>query len=362
MLDTDSRSLPPDEAALRVREASEKISGAGVVYKKIDSTLRGNVVAEVREMLAATGRKRAVIAPAFPAAGRTTSGGVQMVYNRPVEKTEVGADPDYPVRESSLERMFSGPGGVRVIGTGSLERSEESPVEAACGYEYSIVDATEEGHLLLLVGGFDRLGDHLWVGSAGLAGALSERLKREEPLRQVDFTGADLPGASTGGGPVLIAVGSLSDTSRGQLEFLLERAGAEAVPLTDPLQTTRRARASLEAGRDTAVYSPRSRGTRSAVDISGCFASVARGLDGAGTFGGLVLTGGDTAVAVGRALGGRGLRLGGEVEPGIPFGWLVGPRPYRVVTKAGGFGGRDALAKAAAFIGAAGKPTERQGG
>jgi uncharacterized protein YgbK (DUF1537 family) len=33
------------------------------------------------------------------------------------------------------------------------------------------------------------------------------------------------------------------------------------------------------------------------------------------------------------------------VEPGIPVGTLIGPRPYRVVTKAGGFGEPDTLVK-----------------
>jgi len=55
-------------------------------------------------------------------------------------------------------------------------------------------------------------------------------------------------------------------------------------------------------------------------------------------FDALVLTGGETAVGVARWLGAVGIRLEGEVEPGIPTGTLIGPSPYRVVTKAGAFG------------------------
>ena len=62
-----------------------------------------------------------------------------------------------------------------------------------------------------------------------------------------------------------------------------------------------------------------------------------------GLFEGLVLTGGATAVGVARRLGASGIRLEGEVETGVPMGVLVGPRPYPVVTKAGGFGGPDTL-------------------
>jgi uncharacterized protein YgbK (DUF1537 family) len=59
--------------------------------------------------------------------------------------------------------------------------------------------------------------------------------------------------------------------------------------------------------------------------------------------GGLVLSGGDTAVAVARALGAHGLVVEDELEPGVPVGRLLGPRPLPVVTKAGGFGGPEAL-------------------
>jgi D-threonate/D-erythronate kinase len=70
---------------------------------------------------------------------------------------------------------------------------------------------------------------------------------------------------------------------------------------------------------------------------------VAGRLSEEGRFEGLVLTGGATAVGVARRLGAAGIRLGGEVEAGVPVGVLIGPRPYPVVTKAGGFGGPDTL-------------------
>jgi uncharacterized protein YgbK (DUF1537 family) len=58
-----------------------------------------------------------------------------------------------------------------------------------------------------------------------------------------------------------------------------------------------------------------------------------------------VLTGGETAVGVARRLGAVGIRLEEEVEPGTPTGSLIGPSPYRVVTKAGGFGEPDTLVR-----------------
>ena len=69
-----------------------------------------------------------------------------------------------------------------------------------------------------------------------------------------------------------------------------------------------------------------------------------------------MLTGGDTALAVCRALGASALWLDGEIERGMPRGRLAdGPHEgLSVVTKAGGFGGGDALLRAVRSLGAAG--------
>jgi D-threonate/D-erythronate kinase len=63
-------------------------------------------------------------------------------------------------------------------------------------------------------------------------------------------------------------------------------------------------------------------------------------------FDALVLTGGDTAVRVARELEATGILLEGEIEAGVPVGTLLGPRPYPVITKAGGFGGPETLSDA----------------
>src|ERR671932_2417042 len=77
--DTDSRAMPAGFAAKRVVETVRAVREARLVYKKLDSTLRGNVAAELAAAFGAAGRERAVVAPAFPAAGRNTVGGTQLV-------------------------------------------------------------------------------------------------------------------------------------------------------------------------------------------------------------------------------------------------------------------------------------------
>jgi hypothetical protein len=71
-LDTDSRTRTAGFAAKRVLEAARAVRESRLVCKKVDSTLRGNVAAELSAALGATRRGRVVVAPAFPAASRTT--------------------------------------------------------------------------------------------------------------------------------------------------------------------------------------------------------------------------------------------------------------------------------------------------
>src|SRR5919202_6182911 len=95
--DTDSRAMPAGFAAKRVLEAARVAREARVVYKKLDSTLRGNVAAELAAALGGARRERLVVAPAFPAAGRTTVGGIQRLRGVPVAETELANDPHTPV-------------------------------------------------------------------------------------------------------------------------------------------------------------------------------------------------------------------------------------------------------------------------
>lgn len=344
VMDTDSRSMEADAAGRRVYEAAKGMVGAGIAYKKIDSTLRGNIAAEVRAMMAATGREKAVISPAFPAAGRTTSGGIQLVNGVPVHETEAANDPKTPVSEGDLAGMFSGFGEARVVGTETLKDTGAMREILGC-CDFVIADATEDEHLARLVEAVERPSEYLWVGAAGLAGALCDSLgdRVRGSVRGPSGTPEDV---ILNGRPVLVVIGSLSGVSRGQLGFLEGREDVRCVPLTDVRTTLRAARGSLEAGKNTVLHSSQETGKLSPAGVAGMLSEVVAGLSDADAFGGLVLTGGDTAVAVGRRLGGRGVRLVDEVEPGVPAGVLVGPRPYSVVTKAGGFGGPETLSNA----------------
>src|SRR3954471_11272637 len=104
-VDSGSRSVPALQAAQRVSELAEQLASRNVLYKTVDSTLRGHVTAELEAAYTASGRKMLVFAPAFPGAGRTTVSGVQLVDGMPVAETEYGRDPVHPARHSRLAEL-----------------------------------------------------------------------------------------------------------------------------------------------------------------------------------------------------------------------------------------------------------------
>jgi len=206
-------------------------------------------------------------------------------------------------------------------------------------YECVVADAEGDADLEALVRAVPDPGRVLWAGSAGLALAL----------------GSVYPGPCAGDAsvhrapvrPVLVVVGSLSGVAREQVRWLVEAYGEVDFPVQgkDPnaVQNAVGAARKALAGGTCAVVRSLEERDASSESVLGDLTEVAALLSEEGLFDGLVLTGGATAVEVARRLGASGIRLEGEVETGVPMGVLVGPRPYPVVTKAGGFGGPDTL-------------------
>jgi D-threonate/D-erythronate kinase len=249
-------------------------------------------------------------------------------------------DPRTPVREGHVPTLLatSFPT-VRSLSVEDL--ADPTTVRRALeGARCVVADATHDEDLEALVRAVPDPSGVLWAGSAGLARAL----------------GNVHPGPHAGETPaaaaarkVLVVVGSLSGVSREQLRALAEECGCEAVPVgrfgVDE-EARGAARAALLGSSCAALHSAEDRDASGAGSFVEALAEVAAGLSGDGLFDALVLTGGETAVGVARRLGAVGIRLEGEVEPGVPVGSLIGSRPYRVVTKAGAFGEPGTLVRA----------------
>ena len=108
-ISTETRNLAPDSAAKLVNNAAKMmIQNLNIeyLYKKIDSTLRGNIASEALAALNAIGWDATVIVPAFPAEGRTTVGGYQLLKGMPIERTEFARDIHSPIFESHIPTLL----------------------------------------------------------------------------------------------------------------------------------------------------------------------------------------------------------------------------------------------------------------
>ncbi|MEU2508050.1 four-carbon acid sugar kinase family protein [Streptomyces sp. NPDC007863] len=317
-VDLGSRLLDEAGAEARTRAAARALSGAGLLLKTVDSTLRGHVAAEIRAAREGSGRRAVVVAPAFPAEGRTTRDGVQYVRDVRVDESEFARDPAHPVRTADLARLL--PDAVQV----DAARPELLAELVAYGGLF-VCSAATDADLDRIVAAVPDHRSVLWVGSPGLAAALA----RHHALPGDGADAAELPYAVS----PLVAVGSANPATRRQLALLAGEPGAVAAVAAEPLRTATGALVRI-------IHTPHERREDPAELTRELAASVAA-LAARAPFDGLVLTGGETAEAVLRALGAHGIDLHDEPEPGIARGTLAGPAGVPrvpVVIKAGGFG------------------------
>lgn len=109
IVDTDSRHASPEQAFQSVLTLCQRFRAAGgkQVYKKTDSTLRGNIGVELAAVCAAMAEERILFVPAYPEAGRTTLGGVHYVDGKPLHESPFGVDPRCPVISSNVREILS---------------------------------------------------------------------------------------------------------------------------------------------------------------------------------------------------------------------------------------------------------------
>ena len=386
-VDTDSRSLSADRAYAKVRIAAQQLVAEGWThfYKSVDSTLRGNLGAEIEAVLDIVKPDCAIIAPAFPKYGRTTFDGVQYLQGRPLHETEFGTDPTAPVRDADIARRLAD-GSRRKTGQLTLDQLRAGPTQIksalrellADGIELVVVDIAEQDDLKRICLGLSQSDLRVvWVGSTGLAEFVPLAL---EVASTSDIFSQDHPLDPR---PALALVGSASETTRGQLGYAQTNNQLNIIRL-DPahmIQNGRTAaaeleqvgsnlRAAIDSGHDTALVVSASRDEIAATQQLGAklnlsAAQVAQrivdGLAQAGSrlvregrISGIVATGGDTASALCNALGAQALEILGEVEAGIPIMRLLGEQSLPLVTKAGGFGSPaamgDALVKVKQYV------------
>jgi uncharacterized protein YgbK (DUF1537 family) len=333
-INATSRHLPADRAAVLVREVVRRLCPhqAPILVKKIDSTLRGNVVAETLAMLEASGRRNAIVAPAFPAQGRTVSQGIVYVRGEALARTPFARDALSPPPLEPLDAVFRAAmpaASVAAVGP-------DGPFQLARGADpvrVYVVDSASDADLERTVRALQsRLGECILVGSAGIANAVARVCMDAGAARPVPRLTGD----------ILFAVGSRAEQSAEQVRVLAQRSGTAVFPapngvvdLAAMVGSTARVqvvRATPDAqGREGEAGTVAQRIAAAVVERVR-----ARPVDA------LLATGGDTAIAILKALACPMVQVMGDLVPGIPYSRVeVDGRPLLLLTKAGGFGAGD---------------------
>ena len=340
-VNADSRHLSALAAANRITEILSRVDVRDrILIKKIDSTLRGQVVAETLAMLRVTGRHTAIVAPAFPAQGRTVREGVVYVKGVPLPKTTFAKDALSPPPIDPIHIAFA--------------RAEPALSSASVGAGYPlaplgesgrgegndrvlVMDSEDDNDLLRAVDSAGpAVSEMLWVGSAGIAQALAQRCYPTQPVRR------EAPRSTN---TLLVVVGSRAEQSGLQVQALAKRADvalieapngyvdqAKLIACSSPVIVLRATRG--PRGEGDAEQVAHSLGTASARALS------ARPIDA------IIATGGDTARAILAATGSAVLRVMGDLMPGIPYSQIASRgHPWWLITKAGGFGTPNTLSE-----------------
>ena len=356
-IDADTRRLPGDEAARIQSDLYHAYRAPGqLFYKKIDSTLRGNFAEELGAIIDSAGL--AIVAPAFPQAGRCTRNGRQYLRETPLEATEVWRDAGI-AGVAHIPGMLARQGirtaaiGLDEIRQGAQRLRAAFETHAEEGAQALVCDAEADTDLELIARASIALArPRFWVGSAGLANHLHVGVNAAPgPVRRAGIVVE---------GPILTVVGSVSGVSRDQADCL---ATAGIRRIVAPAGVLRRGQAhpqwpqlrqalelSLQPHHDVLLTI----GAQEPVDLGEgpqlCQALARLIAPLAGHIGALIATGGETARAILCAMGAKQLRLAGEVEPGVPVSIAIGNRSIPVITKAGAFGSRETLLRCHAAL------------
>jgi D-threonate/D-erythronate kinase len=308
--DTDTRANPAGSKAVSIAQAALAWRDADIMVLQFDSSLRGQVVRDCLTVHAVSGRRKLLIAPAFPAAGCTTVEGQVLVDGVPVNETSLGRDPAYPVPVASVATLF-GAHGTRV--NVARDATEARTLLDRC--DAVVVDAQSDDGLDAIVRTFAARRDLLWAGSTGLLRAFARTLPAP-PSAWARRT----PRVST---RLWLVVGSVNPGERRQRDVAAIRRFVDG-------QVSDGSRLPLDYAASQAVLRDMVVRTVTAVRRGACD--------------GLIVTGGGTARQIMDLLPARALRVLWEIMPGVSLAEIEydgGTLP--MIMKASGFGDDNTL-------------------
>lgn len=372
VIDTESRADSQKLASKKSREAALalKLANVKLMYKKIDSTLRGNIGIEIDVIMDELSLDVTIVAPAYPQNQRTTVRGRHLIGKVPIQSTEFAKGQDLETSDSHIPTILQrqttrkvGQIHLHTVRRGMEALRQQIERQKENGEQIIVVDATTQADLEIIAQ-TAFANDWLACGSAGLAERFAfvvQKLRKPKP--------------------VLMISGSTSRTTARQISRVKEVLGAYVIDLKvetllgegtareDELKRTVAGAVEALAQRKDVVVSS-AKGTEQ-VDralTSGkklglskseirrkslsCIAMICRGIIASSEIAGLVLVGGDTAFKIIKTVKASGTLIEDEIVPGMPSCRILGGKyeGLLAVTKAGGFGADDALVLAADYL------------
>ncbi len=367
VVDTESRFDDRDKAYNKTYHVGSfaKKNKINYVYKKLDSTFRGNIGGEIAGVMDAMDINLAIIAPAFPYAGRKTIEGNVSVHDVLLHQTEIARDPKTPVKESYIPKIISKQSNKKTAvinreivleGTGRV--NEEIIKLKESGTEIIVVDAINNEDLINIAEAIALVNEQvLMVGSAGLAEFLPTALKLEDLKKSI-----------------AIIVGSVSEVTRKQADYAIKNCNCEEIIVNienifnlkreaEKENIIKKAIDFSNLGKDIILRSTKAisdtgqaytigekyglTGFEVSEKIALFIGELTKEILYSTSLDGLMLTGGDIAIKTANMLDVSGTVIEDEILPGIPYGYFIHDKfgNIPIVTKAGGFGEEDAIVK-----------------
>ncbi len=347
IISTESRELDPRGAAMVARRAAGRLAGRAL-YKKIDSTLRGQAGPEILAVLQETGIEKAIVCPAICELGRIVQEGELYIDSIRLHESRFVLDPRGGALTSYVPDLLGVP--ATHLGLALVRSAPDILRQAIRQAPTSVVtlDATAPGDLDLIARASIESG-FLPCGALGLARAWVKCLLRE---RAVEQPAPLLPESRNG---VLVIAGSPNPITREQLAVLEQRPRTKRLAITSGCTSRQReafsrlACESLSVGELVLIAPARVSDTESeGIGMRANLAQLARDICREARPAALLVTGGDTARAVVDVLEADWIEVQGEVYRGVALGKLAGGAAsgLSILTKAGGFGGPETLAAA----------------
>lgn len=378
-LDTDSRYEKPETAKERVIEALTLIHEKhqpSVYCKRIDSTLRGNIGAEINAMLETLGPETiAVVVPAFPESGRITIGGFLLVEGVPLQDTDVAKDPVSPLKSSKVTEIIASQTTKTVVACGLNELLKGEISLQAC-----IEKKAEEGARIIVV-------DAVTQEHIDTVAKVITRIDR--PVVAVDpgpltasYAKAAMDQMDTGK-KILVTVGSVTSTTGSQLNYFIKKWNVNPIYVKpenlatysdgwqkeiDKVVTKATNKIKNESIILVTTYHPNQQlldlkalakienvsEEALAKRITDGLAAISREIikKSEGAVGGCFLSGGDVTSSVCAVARAQGIKLIDEVLPLAAYGHFIGGylHDIPVVTKGGMIGDKKALSDCVRYL------------